>query len=188
MGCDIHMYSEKLKRSWSQPTKIKWIPFDFFRYNSYYPERNDDEIWEREFDVDPIYSERNYHLFSLLANVRNYGDRIEPFSEPRGVPDDLSDFVKSEYDKWDGDGHSYSWFSFGELFNLYKGYNWSEEESYSKSSLEEIIETLFSKICKEYYYPKNVMTLDNVHKIYEELLGTNIDIYNEIRIIFWFDN
>jgi hypothetical protein len=37
------------------------------------------------------YHDRNYRVFSVLADVRNYHDRcIVPISEPRGLPEDVT--------------------------------------------------------------------------------------------------
>ncbi|MEP6754664.1 MAG: hypothetical protein ABJA67_04110 [Chthonomonadales bacterium] len=89
------------------------------------------------------YNDRNYHVFGMLADVRNgsrsdgekAGDEYEPISTPRGLP---ADFVVDEdcvhtppenfrwegyewldnpqfdYTKWMGD-HSYSWVTLAEL-------------------------------------------------------------------------
>jgi hypothetical protein len=46
-----------------------------------------------------IYHERNYSLFALLANVRNSAG-VKPISEPRGLPEDVSEIVKKISDQW----------------------------------------------------------------------------------------
>lgn len=51
---------------------------------------------------------RNYSLFALLANVRNYDD-IKAISDPKGLPVDTSEVVKYYYSLWDGDAHSESY-------------------------------------------------------------------------------
>ncbi|MCG7607162.1 hypothetical protein MHN83_07135 [Mycobacterium sp. CnD-18-1] len=60
------------------------------------------------------YGGRNYYLFSALADVRNY-QGIEPMAEPRGLPADVSRFVKNRSDEMGCDGHSHSWLSLAEL-------------------------------------------------------------------------
>jgi hypothetical protein len=68
--------------------------------------------------------------------VRNYGlDRIEPICEPRGVPEDASDGYRYVVDRWDGDGHSHSYFTLEELKNV----NWSE---YNKEWIQDFLETI----------------------------------------------
>ena len=54
-----------------------------------------------------IYIGRCYSLFALLANVRNYAE-ITPISNPRGLPNDVSEIVKEMSDQWGCDGHSHS--------------------------------------------------------------------------------
>lgn len=82
------------------------------------------------------FDDRNYHAFSILANVRNgtgfagvkTGSRIEPISEPRGLPKDFN--VDTKYGKchpdidceysddgmWLGD-HSFSHLSLQEMLD-----------------------------------------------------------------------
>ncbi len=45
-----------------------------------------------------------------------------PISEPRGIPENVSEQVKSEADRWDGDGHSHSWLTIAELL----AYDWTQ--------------------------------------------------------------
>lgn len=48
---------------------------------------------------EPMYTPRNYKLFSALADVRNaYGvSAIKPISLPRGVPEDFKVYLTDEY-------------------------------------------------------------------------------------------
>lgn len=50
---------------------------------------------EKDFDLLPIYIDRNYELFSILANVRNNGEII-PISEPRGFPKNASNEIEMD--------------------------------------------------------------------------------------------
>lgn len=61
-----------------------------------------------------IFSDRNYELFALLAGVRNYND-YPPLFPCRGIPEDCSDEVKEERDYWEGDAHSWTYFTLGDL-------------------------------------------------------------------------
>ncbi len=108
MGCDIHVYTEcKLPDG-------KWWCCDHFKLNPYY-EKDDTYTREREWIVEPIFSDRNYTLFATLADVRNSGD-VTPIDDPRGLPVDVSKKVKEESEWWGADGHSHSWFLASELF------------------------------------------------------------------------
>lgn len=57
---------------------------------------------------------RNYTLFALLANVRNYGS-MSFIAEPRGIPTDISRETEELFASWEADGHSHSWVTFQEL-------------------------------------------------------------------------
>jgi len=90
MGCDIHAYAEK---------------------------KNADGKYELVGMSNDFFAWRQYGLFAFLAGVRNYS-AITPISEPRGIPDDLSEYVKSAYEDWGSDAHSASWLSSEELFKF----------------------------------------------------------------------
>lgn len=53
--------------------------------------------------------DRNYPVFAKMAGVRN-GYGIEPIISPRGIPGDITLLTRIEIEKYDGDGHSHSWF------------------------------------------------------------------------------
>jgi hypothetical protein len=80
------------------------------------------------------FDSRNYSLFAILADVRNgvgfagidTGDRIEPISEPRGVPEDASPEYKKLVEQWDCDGHSHSYHTLAQL----KAYDWDQPVVY----------------------------------------------------------
>jgi hypothetical protein len=76
MGCDIHLYIEY---------KNKKVAFDGYK-NSWHS------------FVQRINPGRNYAMFALMANVRNwYSDGALPvLVEPRGMPDDVGYYVKDE--------------------------------------------------------------------------------------------
>lgn len=93
MGCDIHIYVEQqgIDGAWSH---VEW-PFRNTRWPATGP-----------------FDDRDYHVFGFLAGVRNYS-AVDPIAEVRGLPDDLSAYVKHEAD--DCDWHSHSWLSADEL-------------------------------------------------------------------------
>lgn len=97
MGCDIHLYKEKLVNG-------KWLTAD---------------VWEEEDDGSKSvawknrFTERNYNLFGLLCKgVR----REHEFSfAARGIPFDACEEIKSDTELWGGDGHSHSYLYISEL-------------------------------------------------------------------------
>lgn len=107
MGCDIHLYTERYYAD-----KGKWFCRDSFQINPYWD--NGDDLIER-LDHVPIYDMRNYELFAELADVRNYRNKPS-ISEPRGIPDDVSDIVRARYDYEKEYCHSFSWLTAKELF------------------------------------------------------------------------
>lgn len=107
MGCDIHLYTEVLKTVYDKKT---WVNCDRWKLNPYYGLEDE----ENQYEIDYLYHDRNYALFAVLADVRNYGGTPH-ICEPKGLPEDVSTVVKAESDRWDCDGHSHSWFTLAEL-------------------------------------------------------------------------
>ncbi len=109
MGCDIHIHVERKNGDgWEHVMDDNWP----------------DDVGYDDYKNTPAYilSGRNYALFSVLADVRNY-DGIRPIAEPRGVPDDATKETKDHAGSWEGDGHSYSWALLRELMD----YDWSQD-------------------------------------------------------------
>ncbi len=91
MGCDIHFKIER---------RIKDIkkPITYYNYNeetkSAIPQYADDENWHCvDYNVDAEYGDRNYYMFAHLAGVRAW-DNEENYPEPKGLPEDISDYTK----------------------------------------------------------------------------------------------
>lgn len=114
MGCDIHLFVEK-KAGDHWISVDQWTPGeDGGRGEAYVHYRN------------AYYSNRNYELFAILADVRNgtgfagidTGDGFVPIAMPKGLPFDLSPEVKREADSWEGDGHSHSWHTLEDLLEF----------------------------------------------------------------------
>lgn len=109
MGCDIHVFTETLK---SVNSKQVWCNVDNWRFNPYYVRGNKDG--ERQLDVSSIYRSRDYELFGVLADVRS-DEGMLPIIKPKGKPTNMSKPTKDEVKRWDGDGHSHSYFTLQEL-------------------------------------------------------------------------
>lgn len=112
MGTDIHMYVE-VRKDGQWESADKWE-------ESKYSEGRMTINWG-----DHLYDDRNYHLFAILADVRNgqgvagldTGDRFNPISPPKGLPIDVTGLVSK--DIWD---HTFSWLTFTELME----YDWTQ--------------------------------------------------------------
>jgi hypothetical protein len=105
-----------------------WVSADRWTPNKYADDECEPPV-RVEYE-DRIYSGRNYSLFAILADVRNgrgfagcdTGDGFVPIDDPRGIPDDVSDSVKADADRWDADGHSHSWLTVAEML----AYDWTQ--------------------------------------------------------------
>ena len=140
MGCDIHIYTEIKKNNIWEAIKVKnsWKTYLKERLEKSTSDDNEKDIayFSERFDEEPdevyegIYDGRNYDLFGILADVRNgrgfagcnTGDGFIPISEPKGLPDDLSETIRNEADEWGCDGHSRTYFSLKELLD----YDWNQ--------------------------------------------------------------
>lgn len=126
MGCDIHMHVEYKDRTG------KWACGDYFSLDP------DSTLENPRYDLQEFYGGRNYGLFSILADVRNY-DNIEPIENPRGLPEDISEFVKRCYKHWVMVAHSFSYFTLQELIDFYKtSYDYDTDSGALKTIIDEL--------------------------------------------------
>lgn len=155
MGCDIHLEVEQRDAAgnWhlvphlDQPCDYDLCENGFLSEKTPNPDARGKECYlckGKGHYVRRAYSDRNYSVFSMLANVRNgegfagckTGDGFEPLSDERGLPEDLSpelseilqkieamtdeDWDNLEEDSfWDhnlGD-HSTTWLLYSELLD-----------------------------------------------------------------------
>lgn len=194
MGCDIHIYTE-VKR------KDTWNHADYFRRNRYYNEGN---LSEPEFVVSSIYDGRNYRLFAVLANVRNYDNLNMAISPPKGLPENVCPYIKKKSDYWEGDGHSHSYFNLKELKDYQSNNNTVKENGLlTKVQVEELGQGILpnfwcrgssdedNMFWKEWTREVDVLgpLIKNMKEILEEEFYTYKEENDEdIRIVFWFDN
>ncbi len=146
MGCDIHFYVERWTssndysgpRNLSEdrekilnelledvPTEYRWVSADKWKL--------EDGNWHIPWNLE-YYNNRNYYIFSILADVRNSGE-VEPLDYPRGIPNDASIGYLYKCGQWDSDAHSHSYFTLDELLNV----DWSQ---YDSDYIEELMETI----------------------------------------------
>jgi hypothetical protein len=105
MGCDINSFAEvKRNNKWEKVN-------DHFTLDD-----NNKKFYNKEKGDNPFYW-RSYSTFAFLAGVRNY-EHCEPISEPKGLPDDLSEEVKNNYEDLKCDTYSASYLTAKELLDF----------------------------------------------------------------------
>lgn len=121
MGCDIHLAVER-RNADGQWERV--LPPEEARDPWYVEQaaKNPESKYYAKAAEVTWYADRNYEAFAILAGVRNRFD-ITPISEPRGLPSDMSDAVRSltSYDSEDGEvglgDHSQSWLTVQEILD-----------------------------------------------------------------------
>lgn len=110
MGCDIHYVVErKFNNTWVGVYAKYETP-------SFLTRREDGPAgdWSARYKRAPVFSERNYGFFNLLAGVRG-GSGVVPV----GLPDDMSELANVISTEDGSDGHSHSWLSYREWCHRY---------------------------------------------------------------------
>jgi hypothetical protein len=153
MGCDIHTHAE----------------------------RKVDGKYEAIKDLHP-FDWRSYAMFGWFADVRNYSD-VPPLSDERGLPDDVSDSVRTEHMGWGGDAHTASWMSVEEL----TAFNYDQPVE-DRRVMVQLAENVVSGAGTSDHGGGEMTT-------YREFLGPaffrDLDALVSAgadRIVFWFDN
>lgn len=175
MSCDIHTHIEYNQNLCVGTTygeriyKKKWVCGDYYKLNPYF----EFDTTETEYELVGFHDDRDYTLFSILANVRNYGD-TKYIDEPRGIPNDCSKQVRNDCEEWDCDGHSHSYFT------LYELITWLDENSYDEdNTLISLIDDMKKRADEDYFIRSYLWEI----KPQEAL-----EKAKDMRIVFWFDN
>ena len=187
MGCDIHTIVEIKKEN-------TWVGL---------------EDCPKEFD------ERNYSMFAFLANVRNRFN-TKGF-EAKGLPDDISEKSRQLFDEWGEDIHSKSYITLkefedidktdyysqkvrviGEFFKAFKEFGGVLPE---QMEIEELKPTTFIDVIEMSFCPdvvvkwqspereqKETPLYKGIEALKEIATKNNISDFNDIRIVFGFDN
>ena len=110
--------------------------------------------------TDTPYDSRNYEVFGVLAGVR--GEENGVIDYPRYLPEDVSEEIKNEHERWDLDAHSTTYYTLDELL----------DSKYRKMSVVELAELRL-----KYFF---IDVLDSCLKL--------TDNPSDFRLVFWFDN
>lgn len=116
---------------------------------------------------------RSYSLFAKMANVRNYGNEVEPISTPRGLPTGISKMVKFHRDDYGIDGHSDSYLSYQEIRGLIE---WGLE------NLEFIAKHDWK------FRTFGLWLFGNSIYHWQEYPSDYPAFIQDVRLVFWFDN
>ena len=168
MGCDIHMYVE-----YKNNTNInrEWCCGDYFRMDN--PVADEPVIKRVE-----LYDDRDYSLFAILADVRN-SNLVEYIAEPKGLPDDATEFVKREYMAWGSDANSCSYFTLQELIDYH-------DENKPKGMFGQyILKPLIDKLKQRADELDLIWDFEWKNSL---VSGVAYEKADRIRIVFWFDN
>lgn len=177
MGCDIHSFAERKRNG-------KWEKVgEHFSLGEW-----EKEYYKKEKNDSP-FDWRSYSMFAFLADVRNY-DHCEPISEPKGMPEDVCDEIKSEYDDWESNAHSASYLTLKELLDFdYDKVFWNRRISRTTYNENGGSYTNGASLAEEgegtnVTYRENLGEFFFIHLKELEELGNP----DEVRIVFWFDN
>lgn len=167
MSCSIHLYCEKKIQ---RDGKDVWWCCDTFSMNPYYGL----DVLEEEYEHNSICRVCDYDLFGLLAGVRN--TEYPPIVEPRGLPDDLSNYVRFKAIEQEGDAHTHSYITAAELFDYVK--------KHPNNFPYTLVRWLVKKI------KKMMKTEFDIFSFYSKIEQKKMlkDHADAFRIVFWFDN
>ena len=175
MGCDIHSFAEKRNKQTNLWEKVG----DEFSLDEF------DRNFYKKDKTDSPFKWRSYSIFAFLAGVRNY-DCCVPISEPKGLPEDVSDYVRKKYEYWDEDAHSASYLTAKELLEF--DY---EQSFWNRRVGKQLAPNFYHGACLAEEGEGEIVTYrDNLgewfFKHLEEL--KSLGDPEDVRIVFWFDN
>lgn len=185
MGADIHIYVEIKKEG-------LWEHFDGDQFTL----DNYDKEQQKKIKGNTPFDWRWYQMFSFLAGVRG---GLKPIKEAiYFIPKDCSEYVQSEWERWEGDGHSLSSLTARELCE----FDYNQHPILGTTSRKVIFEKLVTQAQDEDDYPNDddneVFDYYNalggadshffIHVKELEELGKLVGNLDDVRIVFWFDN
>lgn len=123
-----------------------------------------------------------YGLYGFLADVRNYHG-VPPIEQPRGLPDDVSAYVRRDNSDWTCDAHTESWLTIAEL----EAFDYSaamEDRRYTQQTGPRSFDG--GATCEEHQGRKTTFREflgENFFKELDRLKSLRVE-----RVVFWFDN
>jgi len=179
MGCDIHFYVE----AWDDNAK-RWVSQDTVskaegEFQLY--EQFGDYCFRGRGDIPTHwYMQRNYLLFSVLANVRNdEGNPIPFITDQRGMPDDLSPEMQELYDPDCTDLHSHTWMTLKEVLD-WPHWNKPLGQKIAKYEGGKIVDEKQRKTIREWCSSFWDVSIRKMKKLRKDPA--------DVRLLMWFDN
>jgi hypothetical protein len=162
MGCDIHLYVEKRLKNgdWAFVRNLN----EGINSEGLRPWGGQGKACGGHWNL----SGRNYNLFSRLAGVRG------PGPAPKGLPNNVSEFLDEEHMSYGGDAHSASWSTPLEFMEAYIA---SHQEYEEGEPLDKYIQIRL----------KDGVEMA-VYKFMRDMCSLNTDEAEEYRFVYWFDN
>lgn len=163
MGCDVHTHLEKRVQGVWQPAKEPVKNEDF--------DPDSEDTWYTEFELPcsgNLTGGRYYSAFGLLSGVRHTLEGYQVIPDDCGIPEDVSEPVKADYERWDSDAHTPGYVLWSELIAMQERIKIDTLLAKVESGWLEVINDLvdgFKSCCDE----------ANIHVL-------------EGRIVLWYDN
>lgn len=169
MGADIHMYVEKRLPSgnWACVRNLN----ESISNKGLYVIYKDRSSFNVGFIAYWHLRDRNYELFAALAGVRGDGP------EPRDLPQDVSEYVQTEYGGWGGDAHSASWYSAVDFVRIYTSVGVEVDEDTPLSPYVVSLITDGDEAAVAQFLSEEASV--------DVSESESVDLY---RFVFWFDN
>lgn len=164
MGCDMHAYIETKRKNNDGNWQV--LPLLAIKYSDRFP------------SILDFYSGRDYELFGWLTGGIVRCDTDTALDAPRGIPQNVDYEIEKEYNSWNGDAHSASYFTLEELKEAYS------EIPKKVYEFDAWGESTTKKVKNE--FRKRVKCFLNTIEVLVETIGWFDD--DEIRIVFWFDS
>jgi hypothetical protein len=150
---------------------------------------------------EPLNLNRDYDMFGILAEVRNYVN-AKPISEQKGFPKDASVKVRQYYEDYN-DGHSASFLTWKEISE----YDWNQVSTDGRISVVDVAtgEELYKASYGSEWEDKEKLAkeghrLENKQRVMKDLISMGyqalfdkMKVLSEkygaenVRLVFWFD-
>ena len=172
MGCDIHLFIEMRRHP-----ENEWEAEPTTNYGE-----NDSALYP--YGVRSV--SRNYHIFGLLAGVRENNCMFMP----RGIPKDVTPLVEMAIEGWNRDAHTHSYLSLAEFKEVIAKTDYKNSKNTSTEINYDYSDPKYDTVSD---FPENWTTIVNycenwIDSENAESILLGMPCTAEIRLIFFFDS